>query len=454
MSKLIKITLKKSDNIKIDNTNDNIKSDNIKINKSDIKLGKCIYLTTNGNKCNCNATENNACDKHQALAFLDHVKTLNNKKVCYNYNRGNCKNILDINDKSKCESCLQKDRDKDKLRRSNIAKLNEDREDKTHKICYDCKRNLEIELFYNKVLKSKEEKRCLECRQKDEIINYNRNHNNEKRIEWNKKYEKLDYVKQKRIEWKKNNKELINAYERNRRANSEIFRYNNMIYARKYRKEHPEYVKKMTMRYNTIPKYKYEQIINSTKHKILKLKNKNKAYSKYNFNLSNDDTIKLFNDNCYYCNTKEDNYLNGIDRFVNNIGYEKYNCVSCCKTCNYIKHVNDPFIFIYTVNQILIFNNIINGTINNITKDYISLKFNRYKNRANNKNINFEISSDIYNDIIKKDCYICGKLSTESNKNGLDRYDNTKGYLIDNIRPCCYTCNIFKLIKVEFCKLR
>ena len=34
MSKLIKITLKKSDNIKIDNTNDNIKSDNIKIDNT------------------------------------------------------------------------------------------------------------------------------------------------------------------------------------------------------------------------------------------------------------------------------------------------------------------------------------------------------------------------------------------------------------------------------------
>jgi hypothetical protein len=28
--------------------------------------------------------------------------------------------------------------------------------------------------------------------------------------------------------------------------------------------------------------------------------------------------------------------------------------------------------------------------------------------------------------------------------NGIDRLDNTKGYTIDNIVPCCYKCNVLK----------
>ena len=28
--------------------------------------------------------------------------------------------------------------------------------------------------------------------------------------------------------------------------------------------------------------------------------------------------------------------------------------------------------------------------------------------------------------------------------NGIDRYDNEQGYVISNVRPCCYECNMFK----------
>jgi hypothetical protein len=41
-------------------------------------------------------------------------------------------------------------------------------------------------------------------------------------------------------------------------------------------------------------------------------------------------------------------------------------------------------------------------------------------------------------------CYICGKKSSDEHKNGIDRYDNTKGYTLDNIRSCCWNCNFMK----------
>jgi hypothetical protein len=31
------------------------------------------------------------------------------------------------------------------------------------------------------------------------------------------------------------------------------------------------------------------------------------------------------------------------------------------------------------------------------------------------------------------------------NENGIDRYDNKKGYILENIRPCCGECNYMKI---------
>lgn len=58
--------------------------------------------------------------------------------------------------------------------------------------------------------------------------------------------------------------------------------------------------------------------------------------------------------NCYYCGNSpqktqrfsnrkyvntEPMYLNGLDRLDNNKGYILENCVSCCTSCNYSKHI-------------------------------------------------------------------------------------------------------------------
>jgi hypothetical protein len=40
---------------------------------------------------------------------------------------------------------------------------------------------------------------------------------------------------------------------------------------------------------------------------------------------------------CWYCGQKEENKLNGIDRFDNNKYYTDDNVVPCCGTCNFMK---------------------------------------------------------------------------------------------------------------------
>jgi hypothetical protein len=44
----------------------------------------------------------------------------------------------------------------------------------------------------------------------------------------------------------------------------------------------------------------------------------------------------------------------------------------------------------------------------------------------------------------KESCYLCGKEENETHKNGIDRFDNTKGYTEENIRSCCVSCNYMK----------
>jgi hypothetical protein len=84
---------------------------------------------------------------------------------------------------------------------------------------------------------------------------------------------------------------------------------------------------------------------------------------KYEWMLSEQESIDFFTGNCYYCgippcnnynvyrsksgkfrsgcvNRLEQGHIitNGIDRVDNCIGYMLSNCVSCCKSCNYAKN--------------------------------------------------------------------------------------------------------------------
>ena len=84
------------------------------------------------------------------------------------------------------------------------------------------------------------------------------------------------------------------------------------------------------------------------------------------FNLDFEYFIQLTSSPCYYCGVKSSricgdsinrkNYgfyiCNGIDRLINNIGYEIENSVPCCKTCNWLKNKMDKDDFIVQIKKI------------------------------------------------------------------------------------------------------
>lgn len=80
--------------------------------------------------------------------------------------------------------------------------------------------------------------------------------------------------------------------------------------------------------------------------------------------------------------------------------------------------------------------------------------YHRYIIQANKRNLSFELTKEEFRILASSDCFYCGQkpekhgksktVSTYFLSNGVDRKDNTKGYIIDNIVPCCYKCNSMK----------
>ena len=82
--------------------------------------------------------------------------------------------------------------------------------------------------------------------------------------------------------------------------------------------------------------------------------------------------------------------------------------------------------------------------------------FNTYKNQAKLREYSFELSLDNFKQLISDDCFYCGiepqqKLIISNILgdrillyNGIDRMNNTKGYITGNVVSACGMCNIAK----------
>jgi len=86
-----------------------------------------------------------------------------------------------------------------------------------------------------------------------------------------------------------------------------------------------------------------------------------------------------------------------------------------------------------------------------------------YKIGAEKRGIEFSLNFEQFIELSQKNCFYCGKEPSqiircqyptddeESNmrrsyiRNGIDRADNLKGYILDNCVPCCKNCNFMKL---------
>lgn len=85
--------------------------------------------------------------------------------------------------------------------------------------------------------------------------------------------------------------------------------------------------------------------------------------------------------------------------------------------------------------------------------------FKQYVRGARERNLEFVLTKLEFRALTTQNCHYCGESPsltrsfgpTEEAKahssytyNGLDRYDNSRGYTLDNVVPCCRKCNIAK----------
>lgn len=83
-------------------------------------------------------------------------------------------------------------------------------------------------------------------------------------------------------------------------------------------------------------------------------------------------------------------------------------------------------------------------------KDYGVAERNRlirtYRKNAAKRDLEFEISDEECVSLFSMPCHYCGWVESNTfqgkfDHNGIDRLDNSKGYIPDNCLPCCYVCN-------------
>lgn len=83
----------------------------------------------------------------------------------------------------------------------------------------------------------------------------------------------------------------------------------------------------------------------------------------------------------------------------------------------------------------------------------------KYEAHARYRSLTWELSKEQFNELTTHDCYYCGKepsqivnlkgCNGEYVYNGIDRVDNTKGYIFENCVSCCGTCNKAKMSMTE-----
>jgi hypothetical protein len=212
--------------------------------------------------------------------------------------------------------------------------------------------------------------------------------------------------------------------------------------------------------YNKLLEVESKRIPRERNYKIEAFKNKHTIWNHYvkgakkrgiDFKLSKELFNSLIIQKCFYCDYIKDGEVNGIDRIDNNKGYLKENVVTCCETCNIAKGSQHPQEFIDKLYSINRYNKelikITNDIVYKWKETYMSRtnpKFSIYIKTANTRNLEFKLSENEFNNIIINSCYLCGLETSDINKNGIDRVNNNKGYILENCKACCGHCNLLK----------
>ena len=388
--------------------------------------------------CNAKSTaENKYCKKHQLCVFIDETESLG-KRNCKNVIRGCVAQLDSEYEFVRCEPCRKREKERDDARKAKALEkaAKTEQQESQSRFCKNCEKTKPLDEFVGAKNKGYV-KSCKDCRetwiQNDK--KRDKDHRNALAREASKKPERIAVKKA----WEEANPDKVEQKikkSRAKRAAKDIDGYlqHNANVMKNWRDRNPE---------------KMEEANRKRRESIeahFKIYQRSARLKKLQFTFSEEEFKTLVTQNCYYCNTTDEKGFNGIDRMNQAVGYIQSNGVSCCIMCNWLKGSLDSATFIKR-----------NRHIHSFTKntenpqkypecfpDAKCVSYASYRSRAEKKELEFALSKDDYKTITEQDCYLCGKETTDTNINGIDRVDNTIGYTIENIKACCKECNHMK----------
>jgi len=78
---------------------------------------------------------------------------------------------------------------------------------------------------------------------------------------------------------------------------------------------------------------------------------------------------------------------------------------------------------------------------NDKTKFIVKRRYSGSKSQARRRKKDWNINFEDYSKLISKNCIYCKKSIKNKTGVGLDRLDNSKGYVLSNVVTCCGDCN-------------
>ena len=376
------------------------------------------------------SVENIYCGLHQLCLFVDECAD-EGVRPCTKYLKG-CRAKLESSYSfKKCADCLKKEREYDRAKRSAVSGEIVD----GLKQCSVCCQRRPIEMYCGPG--GVETKTCRPCR--DDF----KKQNEKRDIEHIRELERINSQKPERKavkrEWREANPEnvvmgYLNYRDRQHSENQEEYLKHNAELMAKWREKNPEKVKES----NDKRLHSIEIRFNNYKRDC--------TLKRRDFEISLEQFVTIVTAPCFYCHIIEDKGFNGIDRMDQTHGYIISNAVSCCKLCNYLKGALDNITFLQRAEHILKRNSMITGGnyYPSAFQNHNSVSYSSYKKRAEDRGFCFELTLDDFNALILENCYICGKQTDENHTNGVDRFDNEKGYTFHNANACCGECNLMK----------
>ena len=396
----------------------------------------CSGRKQNGDPCSFKPIpDSDWCGKHQEWGKRQQDQA-NGIVECRG--RG-CHNNVAGTDNKACQACLEKERAKDQSRyaKRKERQSSEREMEKKDITCITCGDSFPSDLRTKNGLPST---KCESCLQKQRKVEESRPERD--RREWSREYESRPERKAAKKQWREENPEKAKSYyrkyrNRQREKNLEDYLKRNAESQKTWRERNPEAWNDIVVRAKETGNYKLSFYKSCARDKDILV------------DLSDEDFLEMFRKDCWYCGSaaSESDSLNGVDRLDSSGGYSKENCRPCCTGCNYSKGALSPDVFISQCARIVESANILpdeDVTRLSTLTTYSSLKgepFEKVQHRAKRKGFEIDLTAEFHATLQKQSCYLCGN---NPGPCGVDRVDNTQGYIMANCKPCCNLCNLMK----------